>query len=247
MLAAAGIPVAKHGNYGSTKPNGSFNFLEEMHINFQLETHETIDLLEKVNFCFLFARKYHPGMRNVATARKEYKERSVFNLLGPLCNPLNISHQVIGISTSKDIETLTKTVQLLNRERVIFCLGGDNKDEVSLIGETHIFDVTKTQINEYKFDFSKEIDPNITDYKCGDSNYNAMTFIKILLDKNWSHSIIKHICINAAFAMLCVNHVKTIKEGFNKAHDLFKTEAVTKKINEYKLHVAQLETQSLTI
>lgn len=247
VLAAAGIHVAKHGNYGSTKPNGSFNFLEEMHINFQLPTEQTIDLLEKVKCCFLFARKYHPGMRNVTNARKEYKERTVFNLLGPLCNPLNITHQVIGISSSENIDILTKTVQLLNKDRVIFCLGGDHKDEVSLIGKTHIFDVTKNKINEYTFDFSTEIDPNITDYKCGDSNYNAMTFIKILLEKNWNHSIIKHICINAAFAMLCVNHVSSIKEGFEKAHELFKTESVTKKINEYKLNVAQLETQYLTI
>tara|TARA_Y200000002_G_scaffold366317_1_gene357148 strand:- start:199 stop:1230 length:1032 start_codon:yes stop_codon:yes gene_type:complete len=247
VLAAAGIPVAKHGNYGSSKPNGSFNFLEEMHVNFQLQTDETIELLEKTNCCFLFARKYHPGMRNVATARKEYKERTIFNLLGPLCNPLNITHQVIGISSKEHIDILIKTVQLLNRKRVIFCLGGDNKDEVSLVGQTHIFDVTKTDVKEYKFDFSKEIEANIIDYKCGDSNYNAMIFIKLLLDKDWNHSIIKHICINSAFAMLCVNHVSSIKEGFNLAYDLFKKEAVTKKINEYKLQVAQFETKSLSI
>ena len=87
----------------------------------------------------------------------------------------------------------------------------------------------------------KEIDSNVTEYKCGDSHYNAMTFIDILLEKNWEHPIVKHICINAAVAMTCIDHVKTIKEGYLLALDLFKKESVVRKINDYKLNVAKLE------
>lgn len=241
VLAAADIFVAKHGNYGSSKPNGSFNFLEEMHIPFQLSSEHSLHLLNETHFCFLFARKYHPGMKYVASARKLYQKRTIFNLLGPLCNPLDVTHQVIGISSNKHIDILVKTAQLLNRDRVLFCLGGDGKDEVSLVGDTYIYDVSPGSVNEYTFNFTDQIDSNVTEYQCGDSHFNAMTFINILLEKDWNHSIIKHICINAAFAMVCVNKVDTVKQGYEYALELFKSEKVIKKINDYKYNVAKLE------
>ena len=82
VLAAAGVPVAKHGNYGSKKPNGSFNFLEALCMDFNQEVSVVQKLHQETNLCFLFARNYHPAMRYVAAARKKIARRTIFNILG---------------------------------------------------------------------------------------------------------------------------------------------------------------------
>ena len=234
VLSAAGIYVAKHGNYGSKRPNGSFNFLEEMNIPFQFDVDTINTILKGSKCCFLFARHFHPGMRHVVSARKKIEKQTVFNFLGPLVNPITLTYQLIGLSSNQNIEVLIDTVKQLPTKRVLFCIGGDGRDEVSLEGTTRFLHVEQDGVKEFEFNFSKEIELIDANYKCGDSNTNALTFINIFIEENWEHPIIKHICINAAAAMLCYANVGSLVEGYEKSITLFKSDEVTKSINRYK-------------
>ena len=234
VLAAAGVNVAKHGNYGSSKPNGSFNFLEEMNIEFQLEIPVIEQLFKKTKLCFLFARLFHPHMRYVAAARKKLNKRTLFNLIGPLSNPMPVTHQLIGLSSETQLPQLIKAVQGLGLKKVLFCIGGDKRDEISLSGISQLITVTPKKVTKSTLNFEKDIEPIKTPYLCGDSKKNAEIFTQLLIYKQWESPIIKHIAINAGAALWLVNKAKTIKEGYEQALNLFETEAVTEKINHYK-------------
>ena len=234
VLSAADIYIAKHGNYGSKRPNGSFNFLEELNIPFQFQPEGLLTLLKQAKCCFLFARYFHPGMRHVVGARKKINTQTIFNYLGPLVNPISLNYQLIGLSTNRHLQVLIETANHLPDRDILFCIGGDGRDEVSLEGITTFAHVTNGKTREFDFNFSKEIEVVDPNYDCGDSNDNALTFINICIEENWDHPIIKHISINAAAAMLCYGDVESLVEGYEKALSLFKTLRVTQAINRYK-------------
>ncbi|NRA37776.1 MAG: anthranilate phosphoribosyltransferase, partial [Planctomycetes bacterium] len=96
ICAAHGIPVAKHGNRGSQRANGSFDLLDVLGIPFDFNGEQLKSVLEQTNLCFLFARSMHPAVGKVVPYRKAAGRRSIFNLAGPLANPADISHQIIG-------------------------------------------------------------------------------------------------------------------------------------------------------
>ena len=237
VLAAENIHVAKHGNYGSRRPNGSFNFLEELQVVYKLDALQAADILSKAKCCFLFARLYHPLMRHVSTVRKRFKKRTVFNYLGPLANPIDVSYQLLGLSSDEHIDVLIQTIQALPRKKVLLVMGGDGKDEVSLSGTTRCIQVEPDKVTRFDINFSKEIEalePHECQYECGDSQKNATLLVQIALDKQWDHPVIKHICINAAAALVMMGESKTVQDGYQRAMNVFKEERFVQAINRYK-------------
>ena len=241
VLAAGDIYVAKHGNYGSKRPNGSFNFLEELHVPFNFNKDELIKLLTQSHCCFIFARMFHPGMRYVANARKKYNKRTVFNYLGPFANPVNVDYQLVGLANESHLDVLIELVKAQHKKHVMFCIGGDQRDEISLSGVTKIVSVKDNKVNVSMFDFKEEIEDISSNYPCGDSRENAKLFVDIFINQKWDHPLIKHIAINAAAAMHCVGKVNSLIEGYQLALELFKTEKVTNAITRYKSVAADIE------
>ena len=179
-------------------------------------------------------------MKHVVPARKKIESRTIFNLLGPLANPIDLDYQLIGLSSDDHIEPLIDTVKTLPIKKSCFCIGGDGRDEVSLIGKTKFISIENGNVKEFDFDFSKEIEVIKKDYKCGDSHENALTFINLCIEDDWEHPIIKHISINAAAALLCAGNVTSLIEGYEKSMNLFKSQEVVKAINTYKKVAATL-------
>ena len=243
VLAAGDVMVAKHGNYGSKRPNGSFDFLEKMNISFEFEPDEIVRLLDETKLCFLFARKFHPAMRFVAAARRKLKKRSIFNLAGPLANPLKVSHQIIGMPNEDHLSTLISCLQLMPIEKVAICIGGDKRDELSLEGESKILMVTKDSVTESKLNFQRDIEAADPNYPCGNSNENAQIFTQLILNEDWDHPLFKHICINAALGFVVAGKSDDIKDAYELGLNLFKSNEVTKKINHYKSVAASIEEQ----
>ena len=177
-------------------------------------------------------------MRKMAEARRELGRPSVFNYLGPLANPLGVHYQLIGLSNMKHISMLVELVQKLPLKRVLFCCGGDGRDEVSLEGTTQCVLVEPDTVQEFEFDFKSEIadiDPN---YSCGNSMENAMLFLKIIMDEEWDHPVVHHIAVNAGAALYCRGKVSSIKDGYEQAMEVFRSGDITMSINRYKRVVA---------
>jgi anthranilate phosphoribosyltransferase len=140
ILAAAGMPIAKHGNRASTSRCGSADVLEALGVCIDLGPEGVSRCIERTGIGFMFAPRYHPAMKNVAAVRKALPFRTVFNVLGPLCNPAAVTYQLLGVYDPEILELIARALSLLKLKRALVVCGqaGDDRwmDEVSTIGTT---------------------------------------------------------------------------------------------------------------
>jgi anthranilate phosphoribosyltransferase len=141
VAAACGVPVAKHGNRGVSSSSGSADVLDALGVRTSLSPAQVGRCFDELGIGFCFAPVFHGAMRHAAPVRKALKFRTLFNLLGPLTNPAHAEFQLLGASRVATAEKLARAAALLGRRRVLVVCGNDQLDEVSLWGETSVFEV----------------------------------------------------------------------------------------------------------
>ncbi|OUL30964.1 anthranilate phosphoribosyltransferase [Nostoc sp. 106C] len=132
VAAAYGVPVAKHGNRSASSLTGSADVLEALGVNLSAPSEKVQAAVEEVGITFLFAPGWHPALKAVATLRRTLKVRTVFNLLGPLVNPLNPTGQVVGLFTPKLLATVAQALNNLGKQKAIVLHGREKLDEAGL-------------------------------------------------------------------------------------------------------------------
>ena len=142
VAAACGVPVAKHGNRSVSSSSGSADVLEALGVHTQLTPDQVGRCLDEIGIGFCFAPVFHGAMRHAAPVRKALKFRTLFNLLGPLTNPANAEFQLLGASRIATAEKLANAATRLGRQRALIVCGNDQLDEVSLWGETTVFEAS---------------------------------------------------------------------------------------------------------
>ena len=153
VAAAAGLPVAKHGNRAVTSRTGSADVLEQLGVAVGVPPETSSQQLETIGICFCLAPVHHPAMARVGPLRRSLGRPTVFNLVGPLCNPAGASVQVIGVGRAAAREPLAEAARLLGAKRTLVVSGhvgdftsGDGHekvfDEISLFGPTDVIDVS---------------------------------------------------------------------------------------------------------
>lgn len=142
VVASAGVPVAKHGNRKATSHSGSADVLETLGVRIESDPQGVADRLERDGICFCFAAKLHPAMRHVIGVRRQLGVPTLFNLLGPLCNPAGATHQLLGTPRPEVQALIAAAVPRLGVTRTMVVRADDGQDEVSLDGVTHVADVT---------------------------------------------------------------------------------------------------------
>lgn len=235
VLSAGGVPVIKHGNKGSKRPNGSFDLLEKLDCEFDFEDDLLQEVFTRTKVCFLFARTYHPVMKKVVAARQMADRRTIFNLSAPLCNPANPQYQILGTTNAEMGRQLAEVLRQLGRKRFLIVIGEPGIDEISVAGSTHIFELADGAIKEYDI---KPSDFGITerDYSTlpgGDNGENAEIFLSLLRNQT-PESILDLVCLNAGAAFYCFGQTDSIKEGFDLSKSLFANGLVQEKFLEYK-------------
>jgi len=148
VAAGAGVAVAKHGNRSITSRSGSADVLAELGINIDAEVPVVEACLNEVGICFCFAPKLHPAMRHVTSARRKLGVPTIFNLLGPLCNPASALMQLLGSGHRETARRLAAALARLGTRRAIVVTGCDGLDEVTLAGPTHVVEVQPGAIEE---------------------------------------------------------------------------------------------------
>ncbi|MFI3253715.1 MAG: anthranilate phosphoribosyltransferase [Eubacteriales bacterium] len=138
VLAASGVPMAKHGNRAASSQCGSADVLEALGVNIDINPEKSLELLEKNNICFLFAQKFHPAMKYVAPVRRKLGIRTIFNLLGPLTNPLGAKKQLLGVYDETWVQPMAEVLENLAVESGVVVHGTDGLDEISLSAATTI-------------------------------------------------------------------------------------------------------------
>ena len=148
VAASAGASVAKHGNRKSTSLTGSAEVLEVMGVTVDCSVETVQKCLNQLGICFCYAPLFHPSVKNVSNVRKKLKHRTIFNLIGPLCNPANAKYQVLGAGLGNTRPLLAQALAKLGTERSIVVHSRDGIGEISVSEVTDVSEVLGTQVRE---------------------------------------------------------------------------------------------------
>ena len=146
VVAACGVPVAKHGNRSVTSRSGSADVLEALGVAIEAPRPIVERCLDELGICFCFAPQLHPAMRHVAAVRRKLGFATIFNLLGPLCNPAAATRQLLGVGMAGRVATLAQVARRLGTERTVVVHGTDGIGEVSLAAPTEVIEVQEDQV-----------------------------------------------------------------------------------------------------
>ncbi|MGE4211782.1 MAG: anthranilate phosphoribosyltransferase [Candidatus Methanomethylophilaceae archaeon] len=141
VAAAAGVKIAKHGNRAASSRCGTADCLEALGVTIDLPPQRCVELLGEIGICFIFAQRYHTSMRYVGSIRKELGFRTVFNILGPLTNPVSPSMQLLGVYSESLVEPLAKVLIKLGVENGMVVYGQDKLDEISVGAPTTVCEI----------------------------------------------------------------------------------------------------------
>jgi anthranilate phosphoribosyltransferase len=146
VIAASGVVVAKHGNSSSSGISGSAEIFEYFGYDLNMESHKVQEIIEKFGIGFMFAPKFHPAMKNVVEARKIIGKRTAFNLLGPLTNPAEVKHQLVGVYSKEYLSRVISLLESRGSETVMTVISDDGLDELSTTSKNHIFQLNKGEV-----------------------------------------------------------------------------------------------------
>lgn len=149
VTAAAGVPVAKHGNRGITSSSGSADVLAALGVNIEADVPQIEACLEELGICFCFAPLLHQAMKHVGPVRKKLGIPTIFNILGPLVNPAGAEFQLLGVGRDPLRAVLAEALAMLGTRRTLVVHGADGLDEVSLGDTTHVTEATETGLREF--------------------------------------------------------------------------------------------------
>ena len=149
VAAAAGAPVAKHGNRSISSRSGSADVLAALGVRLDEDPATAGRALEEVGICFLFAPYFHPGMREVMQVRRELALRTIFNLLGPLINPAGARRQLMGVYAASLVEPIGRVLAELGTEHALVVHGDDGLDEITTTGVTRVCEVRGGEVRAY--------------------------------------------------------------------------------------------------
>jgi anthranilate phosphoribosyltransferase len=149
VAAAAGVPVAKHGNRSITSCSGSADVLAELGVNINANVAQVEACLDELGICFCFAPLMHPSMKHVAAVRKRLGIRTIFNMLGPLVNPAGASYQLLGAGRPELRPLLAGAIARLGTKRTLVVSGDDGLGDVTLAGITSVTEVAAVGTREF--------------------------------------------------------------------------------------------------
>lgn len=150
VMAAAGVPVTKHGNRSVSSRCGSADLLESLGVKISLTPARATRCLEECGFVFLFAPAFHPALKHASPVRKEIGIRTLFNLLGPIANPAFPRYQLVGVYQPRVVEPVAQAIRAIGIERACVFHHADGLDEVASTGATQVVEVTPTETLRYE-------------------------------------------------------------------------------------------------
>ena len=214
VVAAAGVPVAKHGNRSMSSKSGAADILEALGVRIDLEPARAEQVLRQAGIVFLFAQTHHPAMRHVARARQAIGKRTIFNLLGPLANPAGVKRQLVGIFAEEWLTPYAEALRALGCERAMVVHGRDGLDELTTTDITYVATLTDDVVTR------SEIAPEdaglaragIADLKGGTPKENAAALLE-LLEGIGRPAYRDIVLLNAGAALIVAEKAKTISQG----------------------------------
>ena len=216
VVAAAGVPVAKHGNRAITSKAGSADVLDALGIRIDHDAASAAAALAEVGFAFLFAPRFHPAMRHAGPTRTEIGVRTAFNLLGPLTNPAGTRRQLLGVGDMRAAGRFAEVVHRLGTERTLV-VHGAGIDELPLDGSGVIYEVTADGVEQRFVDaVALGLKATATSRLAGgDATANAGYVEAVLRGEPGSRRDV--VLLNAGAAFIAAGSVDTLEDGIDRA------------------------------
>ncbi len=234
VVAACGVPVAKHGNRSISSKCGSADVIEALGLPINMTPERQAEVLRDVSITFLFAPAHHPALRHAAEARRELGVRTIFNALGPIANPARATHQVIGVYDDALQPMLARVLADLGCERAWIVRSKDGLDEISPAAETRVFEVRGKDVIERVVapkDFGLE-PVGLESLHGGDAVENASYIQTILL--NGDHPGKTAVLLNAAAMLYVAGHAPSLREAADAAHAALKSGAANQTLEDWR-------------
>ena len=234
VIAAGGVPVAKHGNRAASSKSGAADVLEALGVKITIPPEKSQELLGKIGICFLFAQNYHIAMKYVAPIRKKLGIRTVFNILGPLSNPAGANMELMGVYDEALVEPLAQVMANLGVTRGMVVFGQDSLDEISMSAPTSVCEIKDGKFTSYvltpeQFGYERCTKEEL---QGGPPQENA-EITKAILEGKETGAKRHAVCLNAGAALYIAGKAASIEAGVKMAEQLIDSGAALKKLEEF--------------
>jgi len=232
VTAGAGVTVAKHGSYGVSSKCGAANVLAELGVNLQYSPQKMEECLETLGIAFLFAPALHPAMKHAVGPRKELGFWSLFNILGPLCNPAGVKNGVLGVFSAELVPVIADACAQLGASHLFVVHGNDGLDEITTTTTSLVTEIRRGKLETY------EVQPaglglapaRTADITGGEPAENAAIIRSLFKGEKGPKRDI--LLLNAAFAIMAGGKAKTPPEGIKLAAEAIDSGAALKKLTQ---------------
>lgn len=217
VVAACGVPVAKHGNRAASSKSGAADVLTALGVKLGADPAAIERCISEAGVGFMFAPSHHASMRHVAPTRVELGTRTLFNLIGPLSNPAGVKRQLLGVFSESWLEPLVKVLKTLGSERIWAVHGSDGLDEMTTTGPTAVVALEDGRIRSFTVTPEEVGLPvaRIEDLRGGDPEHNARALRAVLAGEASAYRDIT--LLNAAGALVVAGRVANLREGIDAA------------------------------
>jgi anthranilate phosphoribosyltransferase len=233
VVAASGIPVAKHGNRSVSSKCGSADVLEALGAKLDLTAEQSGKILDKIGMCFMFAPTYHASMKYAAPVRKELSVRTIFNILGPLANPAGANIQLLGVYDENLVEPLARVLANLGVKRAMVVHGHDGLDEVTICDTTTVCEVIDGKLNSFfitpeQFGIQRSTK---LDLQGGTPSENAQIALNILNGEKGAKRDV--VVLNSAICLYMVYKNNTLRDCVKLAQGIIDSGKARAKLDEF--------------
>lgn len=230
VLAAGGIPMAKHGNRSISSRSGSADVLEELGVKLMTSQEQISQLLNEIGIAFLFAQAMHPSMRYVSNVRRELATPTILNLIGPLTNPVHLETQLMGTFAGDLLKETAETLGKLGRKRAIVLQGAYGMDEANLAGDTKI---ALLEDGEVIVQTISAAEVGLPEYPLGaivggDAKRNAEILVSVL--DNQPSPFLDTVLLNAGLGFYANGKVTSVQDGVEEARKVIASGAAREKL-----------------
>ena len=216
VVAACGVPVAKHGNRAASSKAGGADTLEALGLNLARASELAEQTLPDLGIAFLFAQAHHPALSRLAPIRKALGRRTIFNLCGPLANPAGVTRQLVGVASPALIALYRDAMSLLGTEAAMIVSGAEGLDELSIAGPSYIATVGLPGIGTEISPDSMGLMPHPLDaLRGGEADYNAAALRRLLLGEPGAYR--DAVLLNSAAALIVADEVDDWYAGVEEA------------------------------
>lgn len=241
VVAAAGAKVAKHGNRSVSSKSGSADALEALGVNLTLAPDEVAQTITNTGMGFMFAPNHHPAMKHVAPIRRELGVRTIFNILGPLTNPANATHTLMGVFSKDLTTTMALVMRALGANHVLVVHSEDGMDEISLAAPTHVCELNNGKLTEYtltpeQFGFTRA--PIDTIRVNGPDESKALIFSALDNKPTAARDIV---LLNSGVALYTAGLTNSIEQGIERAREVIASGAARAKVEEFAQYTQQFK------